>query len=171
MDDRPTKRKYARIERERRFLLSRLPASVDPDDYQRLRDCFVSGTHLRLRVVETPSGDVVIVKLGQKTLDPEAPEDPRRRLMTTIYLPDDEAMALSLSGLRTTKRRYKLQEQGWTFCVDVWEEPAAARGVLLAEVECPTDGELDRIVVPSWAEREVTEDPRYSAFTLAQPRD
>ena len=170
MTDRPTRRKYARIERERRFLLTRLPDSVNPDDYERLRDCFVSGTHIRFRIVEAPNGQVVVVKLGQKVPDPEAPDDPRRRLMTTIYLPEEEAAALSLSGPRTTKRRYKLQEQGWTFCIDVWENPAGARGTLLAEVECPTDEELDRIVLPSWAEREVTEDPHYSAFALAQLR-
>jgi len=136
MDDRPTKRPYARIERERRFLLARLPPALDPDDYERLDDLFVEGTHLRLRHVRRPTGEWIITKLGQKVVDPESPRDPRCRQMTTIYLPEREASALALlSGLRTTKRRYKLPEQGWTFCVDVWESPAPARGTILAEVE------------------------------------
>lgn len=167
MDDRPLKRPYARIERERRFLLESLPPTVDPGAFERLRDCFVTGTHLRLREVSTPSGEIVVVKLGQKIVDPSAPDDPRRREMTTIYLPAEEAAALPLDGLRCAKRRYKLAEQGWTFCIDVWEEPSAAAGVMVAEVECPTDEALAAIECPSWAVREVTEDPRYGAVALA----
>lgn len=168
MDDRPLKRDYARVERERRFLVPSLPSGIAPDGYQRLRDCFVAGTHLRLRVVEAPNGETIVAKLGQKIPDPAAPDDPRRRSMTTLYLPPEEAAALAFEGLRATKRRYKLPEQGWTFCIDVWEEPAAARGIILAEVECPTDEQLDRIVTPRWAEREVTEDPGYAAVPLAR---
>jgi len=168
MNDRPLKRKYARIERERRFVLRRLPHGLEPDSYERLRDCFVRGTHLRLRRVERPDGELVIVKLGQKIVDVEAPDDPRRREMTTIYLDGDEASALRLDGLRTVKRRYKFAEQCWTFCIDVWEEPASAAGTIVAEVECPTDEQLDAVVCPDWAEREVTEDPAYSAIVLAQ---
>jgi CYTH domain-containing protein len=168
MDDRPTKRAYARIERERRFLLDRLPPALDPEVYERLDDLFVEGTHLRLRRVCRPDGASIVTKLGQKIVDPEAPEDPRRRQMTTIYLPDEEALALaSLTGLRTTKRRYKLLEQGRTFCVDVWESPPPARGTIVAEVEAESMEELEWITVPTWALREVTDDGRYSAITLA----
>ena len=168
MDDRPTKRPYARIERERRFLVDRLPDGVDADAYERLDDLFVRGTHLRLRRVSRPNGEQIVTKLGQKILDPSAPHDPRCRQMTTIYLPEDEAAMLSsLPGLRATKRRYKLVEQGWTFCIDVWELPVAAGGTILAEVEAPSIEELERIKLPSWALREVTDDARYSAITLA----
>lgn len=168
MTDRPTKRPYARLELERRFLLERLPAGVDPDDYERLDDLFVAGTHLRLRVLRRPSGEWIVTKLGQKIVDPEGPDDPRRRQMTTIYLPEGEGAVLaSLPGLRTSKRRYKLREQGWTFCIDMWESPLGARGTMVAEVETPTIEELERLTVPTWALREVTDDGRYSAITLA----
>jgi CYTH domain-containing protein len=165
--DRPTHRPYARTEIERRFLLEALPAGVDPNQYERFSDLYVRGTHLRLREVHRPEGSWITTKLGQKILDPEAPEDPRRRKMTTIYLPEDEAAALSLTGLRTVKRRYFHREQGWTWAIDVWEQPSGAAGTILAEVETPTLEELDRIVLPSWALREVTDDPRYSAISLA----
>lgn len=168
MNDRPTKRPYARIERERRFLLERLPPEVDPEAYERLDDLFVEGTHLRLRRVSRANGEWIVTKLGQKVLDPAAPSDPRCRQMTTIYLPEEEAAVLaSLAGLRTAKRRYKIFEQGWTFCIDVWESPAPARGTIVAEVEAPSIEELERVIVPTWALREVTEDARYSAITLA----
>ena len=167
-DPRPLKRKYSRIERERRFVLARLPEAVDPEDYQRLRDCFVRGTHLRLREVSAPDGTFMIAKLGQKIVDPDAPNDNRRRLMTTIYLDAAEAGALPLDGLRTSKRRYKLTDQGHMFCIDVWESPASTVGIIVAEVECDSDEALATIRCPAWAEREVTDDPTYSAICLAK---
>lgn len=166
--DRPLRRKYARIERERRFLLDALPAQVDAADYVRLRDRFVEGAPLRLRRVERPGGDEVVTKLGQKIVDPEAPSDPRRRQMTTIYLEPGEASALdALPGARSVKRRYTLVEGELTWAIDVWEEPASAAGTIVAEIECPTDAELDAVAPPAWAAREVTEDPHYGAFALA----
>lgn len=170
MIDRPTKRSYARIERERRFLVEGLPPMLDPDDYERLDDLFLEGTHLRLRIIRRPSGEWIVTKLGQKVVDPEAPHDPRRRQMTTMYLPESEGSVLaSLPGLRTTKRRHKMFEQGWTFCIDVWESPLRVRGIILAEVEAPSTEELELVTTPKWALREVTDDPRYSAVALARP--
>ena len=97
------------------------------------------------------------------------PTDPTRREMTTIYLAPGRAAHLScLEGPGSVKRRYKIVEQGWTWMIDVWETPARAAGLILAEVECPSDAELARIATPSWAVREVTNDPSYSAFTLAR---
>ncbi len=103
MDERPLLRNYARIERERRFRLARLPHDIDPEEYERLHDCYVRGTHLRLRKVEEAGGRVRVWKLGQKIPDPSAPDDPRRRQMTTIYLDSTEAAALHVEGLQTIK--------------------------------------------------------------------
>lgn len=161
--------KYARIERERRFLLAGLPPELDPDAYTRLRDRYLEGTHLRLRRVESPSGERLQVKLGQKLPDPQHPDDPRRRRMTTLYLPAGEAQALAgLPAACSTKRRYRLEEQGHTFVIDVYEAPPAASGTVLAEVECETDAALDAITVPPWAEREVTADPAFQGINLAR---
>ncbi len=169
MNDRPQKRPYARIERERRFLLDRLPEEVSPNDFEQLEDLYIAGTHLRLRRVRKPSGEWIVTKLGQKIIDPDAPTDPRCRQMTTIYLPENEgALFASMPGLRTSKRRYKLMEQGWTFCVDVWERPLPAKGIIVAEVETPSIEELERITTPSWARCEVTDDRNYSAIMLAR---
>lgn len=169
MDDRPLRRKYARIERERRFALDRLPPHVDLDAFEHLEDLFVRGTHLRLRRVTAASGVWLATKLGQKIAAAEDPSDPRLREMTTIYLPDDEGARLeaSLDGLRASKRRYKLVEQGLTFCIDVWEAPRGAEGVLVAEVEADTLDALAALALPTWATREVTDDPTYSAIHLA----
>lgn len=168
MSPRPIRRKYARVERERRFLLERLPPEVDPADYVRLHDLFVEGTCLRLRRVERPDGSEVVTKLGQKVADPEAPDDPRRRLMTTIYLAPGESDALArVDGRRAAKRRYTLDAHGHAWAIDVWEAPPGAAGTILAEVECDSDAELDSIEEPAWASCEVTDDPAYTAVALA----
>lgn len=168
MNDRPDRRDYARLELERRFVLTSLPAAVDERAFRRLRDLFVSDTGLRLRRVEDPLGNELVTKLGQKLPDPDAPDAPGRSRLTTIYLPPDAAAPLqSLPGVRSSKRRYTLEEQGRTFAIDVWEEPATCAGLVLAEVECETVEQLTAVVMPAWAEREVTDDPRYSAFVLA----
>jgi CYTH domain-containing protein len=172
MKDRPLKRKYSRIERERRFLLDRLPDATDSDDFVRLCDTFIDGVYLRIRRVERPDGTEVLTKLGQKILDRDAPDDPTRREMTTIYLAPGQADHLKcLDGPQSVKRRYKVEEQGWTFMIDVWEAPTGSAGLVLAEVECPSDAELAKIAKPTWAAREVTSDPNYSAFTLAHAPD
>lgn len=161
--------KYARVERERRFLLAALPPTLEAAAYTRIHDRYLSGTHLRLRRVESPTGERLQVKLGQKLPDPERPDDPRRRQMTTLYLPPGEELALAeLPAACATKRRYRLTEQGRGFVIDVYEAPAAAVGTILAEVECETDAALEAIEVPPWAEREVTADPAYQGASLAR---
>lgn len=169
MDDRPRRRGYARIERERRFVLDALPPHVDAGDFERLRDLYIAGTELRLRRIESPDGELILVKLGQKTIDPDAPADPRRRRMTTFYLrPADEAALCELPGRRSVKRRYELVERGRTFCIDVYEAPASAAGRIVCEVECESDRELDEVGMPDWARAEITSDASYSGFELAR---
>jgi CYTH domain-containing protein len=168
MNDRPQIRKYSRVELERRFTCRRVPPAVGPNDYERLRDLYIDGTHLRLRIIESPSGEFLVGKLGQKVVDPDFPNDPRVRRMTTIYLPESEARVFDvLTGRRSIKRRYRLFEQGWTFIIDQYESPAPAAGLLIAEVECDTLDALSRITLPTWADHEVTADPRFSGATLS----
>ena len=135
----------------------------------RLHDRFVRGSSLRIRRVASPEGREILTKIGHKRIDPDAPLDPRRRLLTTIYLEPGEADGLAaLAGPGSVKRRYTYDEQGWTWAIDVWEEPAARAGLVLAEVECDSDAELDVIRMPAWAIREVTQDPSFSAFELSR---
>jgi CYTH domain-containing protein len=166
--DRPTHRPYARVELERRFLLAELPRFIDREIYERLDDLYVAGNHLRLRRVHRPDGTWITTKLGQKIPNPAAPTDPRQRQMTTLYLPEAEEVALArLVGLRTRKRRYHTHEQGLTWCIDLWEAPAGAKGTLLAEVEAPSLAQLAVLTAPRWVVREVTDEIAYSAITLA----
>ena len=69
--------------------------------------------------------------------------------------------------LATIKRRDKLPEQGWSWCIDVWEQPVRAAGTMLAEVETRPLAELEHLQMPSWAVREITDDAGFSAIALA----
>ncbi len=160
--------RYARIERERRFLVTTLPDSVDPENYVRLRDRFIPGVFLRLRRIERPDGTELLTKLGQKTLDPHAPSDPRRRQMTTCYFdPGSAGVLSSLDGPSSAKRRHTIRVSGRQWVIDVWEEPVSAAGLILAEVECDSDAELEAVEIPAWVKREVTGESQYSGWTLA----
>jgi hypothetical protein len=49
--------KYARIERERRFLVRAMPPDLDLDlGFREIRDRYIDGTNLRLRQVRGPDG-------------------------------------------------------------------------------------------------------------------
>ena len=166
--DRPQKRGYFRIERERRFLVDTFPQFVDPEAYERLVDRYIEGTELRLRTIESPEGAFTQVKLGQKRANPIDPENPRHRQMTTFYLrPEDSRVLATLPARVSVKRRYAISEQGRTFALDVYEQPHARIGLMIAEVECDSDEDLDRIQCPSWSAREITEDSAYSGAYIS----
>ena len=114
--------KYARIERERRFLLAALPAGLEPDaGYQQFEDLYFPGTSLRLRRVTSPAGDVVELKLNQKL--PHDSNAPSHRIVASVYLPAaDFGLLGSLPGRRLVKRRYAFPWRGVGFGVDVFQE-------------------------------------------------
>src|SRR5215469_13457471 len=76
--------KYAVVERERRFLVSKLPDVAL--ERRRIVDRYITGTRLRLREVVTEDG-VVTRKLGHKV---RLGEGPREIACTSLYLDDDE---------------------------------------------------------------------------------
>lgn len=154
--------KYARPEYERRFLLDRLPDDVT--DPVRIRDRYLHETRLRLRLVETLAGDVLLRKLGQKRrVDPD---DPRLVLHTTFYVgPHEYAVLSSLPGDNLVKVRYR-QTTIPRARVDVIEEPA--RGVVLLEASFP-DAVSMRLFRPSSDMVEVTDDERHTGRELARP--
>ena len=61
----PTPHKYARIERERRFLLAQFPVDATSVRVRRITDSYIDGTNLRLRE-QIDDGETAIFKLTQK---------------------------------------------------------------------------------------------------------
>ena len=62
------------------------------------------------------------------------------------------------------KTRYLIPFKPQTFQVDVFEGNHA--GLVVAEIELPHEG--TPVILPHWIDKEVTSDPRFGNFTLAQ---
>jgi CYTH domain-containing protein/GNAT superfamily N-acetyltransferase len=153
--------KYARIERERRFLLAAVPPEVNRERYFDIDDLYIAGTRLRLRrAVDNVSGRVEL-KLNQK-LDDGASQ----RTVTSVYLEEREHALLStLPGGRITKRRYRHAHRGREFAIDELTGPLT--GLFLAEIEVGTDAALRALRLPPFAHCEITELPELTGGALA----
>jgi hypothetical protein len=150
--------KYAQVERERRFLL----AAVPPGRCRRrtdISDWYIDGTRLRLRQSREQWADRTSIarKLTQKIPAPSGGPG----LITTIYLDEveyDHLAQLPGSGLRKT--RYSVPPFG----IDVFT--GALAGLVIAEVEFPTDEELASFAEPPESAGEVTLDARFAGGRL-----
>ena len=158
--------KYARVERERRFLLAGLPPELDPGrGFQRFSDLYLAGTRLRLREVRAPDGEVIERKLNQKLPAPDGASG--HRISTSVYLDAAEyALLAALPGRRLEKRRHPYAWGGHAFGIDVFAGPLT--GLVLAEVELEAEAELAALPVPPFARCEVTALPFFTGGALAQ---
>lgn len=154
--------KYARFERERRFLLAELPADLG-DEHVVIHDRYITGTNLRLRSVRTPDGTVVRSKLARKV----STASPRETVITNLYLDETEYQILAeLPGRGIVKHRYPDRWEGRAYSIDCFQGPL--EGLITAEIEAPTAAELDTIPVPSFATCEITERPEFTGGHLAE---
>src|SRR5438128_1161405 len=104
--------KYARLELERRWLVTALPSFIDPQDvHDVIEDRYLLGTRMRLRRVSRSDGSRVVLKLGMKQAVDGAP--PTHHQMTTLYLSEREYAAMTiLPSKLLEKRRYRVQLDG-----------------------------------------------------------
>lgn len=153
----PGEGRYARVEREQRWVLSGRPGGLG--DPVSISDRYLTGTRLRLR--RMTSAGAHTYKLGQKVR--LSPDQPGVVSLTTIYLSADEFLALShLGGDELTKIRWRRPEG--RAVVDEFAGPLT--GLVLAEVELGP-GEPPT-TPPPLAVAEVTDDDRFSGGTLAR---
>jgi hypothetical protein len=96
--------KYARIERERRFLLARFPEGITIVRTRRITDRYIDGATLRLREQRHDGGPVVF-KLTQKV--PAPGNGAQQGLITNIYLTEREFELIArLPAKSLSKIRY-----------------------------------------------------------------
>src|SRR5581483_10795470 len=125
--------KYARVERERRFLLERFPAA---DVVRQITDRYIDGTRLRLR--EQSDGGPAIYKLTQKI--PERASGAQQGSITSIYLTEGEFRLLAqLPAKMLSKVRHSVPPFG----IDVFE--GTLQGLRLAEAEFNSIAESDAL--------------------------
>jgi CYTH domain-containing protein len=141
--------KYARVERERRYLLKDLPEGLTRvDPHLQITDNYITGTRLRLRKVRDPRTNKWIVKLTQKFAP--NPDDHSRTIITNTYLNPLEAETLSVFNTNEIrKNRYYFDFEGRRFSVDMFLGDLF--GLVLAEVGFESDEELDNFRKPPFA--------------------
>jgi CYTH domain-containing protein len=156
--------KYARLERERRYLLQDLPPGLSRASHHlQITDNYITGTRLRLRKVRDPQTNKWIVKFTQKYAP--HPADLSRTLITNTYLSANEYEVLSVfEANEIRKNRYKFEFEGNKFAVDMFIGDLL--GLVLAEVSFETDAELDNFASPSFALADVTNNELFSGGRL-----
>lgn len=154
--------RYAKPERERRFLLARQPPGKITKTVH-ITDRYFLGTRLRLRqMAETGDGSAEkFYKLTQKVPAPDGAPG----LLSTIYLNAREfSLLAALPGSTLSKTRYSIPPFG----VDAFESPL--RGLFLAEVEFDDEAAMNAFIPPPWIVAEVTRDCRFTGGHLVTLR-
>jgi CYTH domain-containing protein len=148
--------KYAVVERERRFLLARLPDGVVST--VEIVDRYLTGTRLRLREVREDGG-AVVRKLSHKV---RLGEGPHEVACTNLYLDDQEwALLVALPSQVLRKKRHLVQRDGLVVAIDQHED-----GLLIAEID---DGDRPAQPVPDWLDvlEDVSGVERWTGVSLA----
>ena len=160
--------KYARIERERRYLLEDLPEGMTRADHHlQITDNYITGTRLRIRKVRDPRTNKWVVKFTQKFAP--NPGDLSRTIITNLYLNATEAETLSIfAANEIRKNRYYFDFEGRRFSIDMFIGDLF--GLVLAETGFDTDEELDRFSPPAFAIAEVTNNEIFSGGKLCELR-
>src|SRR6266513_562491 len=101
--------KYARVERERRYLLPDLPEGLSRAEHHfQITDIYITGTRLRIRKVRVPVTNELVVKFTQEFAP--NPVDLSRTIITNIYLNAIEAETLAIFGANEIrKNRYRFE--------------------------------------------------------------
>jgi len=158
--------KYARVERERRYLLPDLPEGLSRADHHlQITDNYITGTRLRIRKVRDPRTNKWVVKFTQKFAP--NPTDLSRTIITNIYLNAIEAETLAIfDANEIRKNRYRFEFEDRQFSVDMFLGDLF--GLVLAEVSFETDEELDNFPPPPFAIAEVTNNEMFTGGRLSE---
>ena len=157
--------KYARVERERRYLLQDLPEGLTrASPHVQITDNYITGTRLRLRKVREPQSNKWTVKFTQKFAP--NPFDLSRTIITNTYLTAAESEVLGVfEANEIRKNRYPYEFAGRRFSVDMFLGDLF--GLVLAEISFATDEELDSFPTPSFAVEDVTNSELFTGGNLS----
>jgi len=148
--------KYSLPERERRFLMRRLP---DGEVWRvaSIEDLYIAGTRLRLRKLSYDGA--TFYKFTQKIPNPDGGPG----FITTLYVSRSEYEVLAtLPGDWLRKTRYSIPPMGF----DVFEGELA--GLFLGEMEFTSDDEMAAFPPPEGTVAEVTFDDRFTGGVLVR---
>ena len=156
----PPEHKYAKIERERRFLLTEFPKNANVIRTRQICDRYIDGTTLRLRKLVDEDGSASF-KLTQKI--PARDSGGQQGLIVTMYLAEAEfGVFEQLPAHTLTKTRHSIPPFG----VDVFD--GELQGLILAEAEFYSSAAADALIIPSYIFKEVSDDKRFTGGYLAR---
>lgn len=158
--------KYARIERERRFVLHSLPPGIAADTpYRAIYDRYIRRTHFRLRRAVAGNSGAITLKLTQKYA-PTA-HDFRRVTITNTYLTQPEYDVFAqLAADPLWKDRYRWVVDSAVFAIDVFR--GSLHGLILAEIEFASEQDLVAFGHPPFECAEVTDDVLFTGGSLCR---
>jgi CYTH domain-containing protein len=155
--------KYARIERERRFLLAGPPPPSAITGRRRINDRYLPETRLRLRRIDHMDSGECEFKFTQKV--PADQPGFIQGLITNTYLSAAEYDLLaSLRADVLSKTRLSVPP----LSIDIFDPPL--HGLIMADVEFSTDKEAQAFLPPSVLVAEVTDDLRFTGGSLVRAR-
>ena len=155
--------KYARVERERRFLLAAPPPASVLTASRQITDRYLPGTRLRLRRVHHLDSGACEFKFTQKV--PADRPGFVQGLITTTYLSPAEYDLLALLPAEVlSKRRHSIPP----LSIDIFDPPL--HGLVLADAEFGTDQAAQSFPPPPAAIAEVTDDARFTGGSLVRTR-
>ncbi len=151
--------KYARIERERRFLVDRIPENFPAVRIRQITDRYIVGTTLRLRKLQD-NGGPRIFKLTQK-ISQRGP-GAQQGFITSMYLAENE---YNLLAQLPAKVIHKSRHSVPPFGIDIFQ--GELEGLLLAEAEFDSALDAENLALPSFILIEVSSDERFTGGCLA----
>ncbi len=157
--------RYARLERERRYLLEGLPEGLTrASPHVQITDNYITGTRLRLRKVREPQTNKWTVKFTQKYAP--NPTDLSRSIITNTYLTAAESEVLAVfEANEIRKNRYPYEFAGKKFSIDMFLGDLF--GLVLAEISFASDEELDSFPSPPFAVEDVTNNYLFTGGSLS----
>ncbi len=148
------------MEIERKFLINTLPGNLDSYSFHTLEQAYLC-TEPVVRVRR--SDDEYILTYKSKGL--MSREEYNLPLTAESY----EHLKAKADGNVIRKRRYLIPlESGLTIELDLFEPPF--EGLILAEVEFPSEEEANAFLPPAWFGEEVTWSTEYHNSTLSQKK-
>jgi adenylate cyclase len=159
--------KYACLETERRYLLNKIPDDLFQNNGWLITDHYFPTTRLRLRRMQSISGEETVYKLTQKYRSEI--QNTYETTITNLYLTEAEYNFLRLLEAKLIeKRRYPYRVQNQQFSIDVFE--GRHQGLILAEMEFEKT-ESGEFTVPVFALADVTDDPFFTGGNFARLTD
>jgi CYTH domain-containing protein len=161
--------KYACLEAEYRYLLDKIPDGLfDRPKGWSITDHYFLNTRLRLRHMKSISGNENIYKLTQKYRSET--QTAYETTVTNQYLTEAEYhLFAALEAKILRKKRYPYTVGYHSFSIDVFD--GRHQGLILAEMEVEEKAGAFEFVLPSFALKDVTDDPFFTGGNLIAMTD